>query len=337
VTLSPALPTTEPIDRPGPSAFSPLLDAVRNSGLLRLRRRWYAVVIATDLLAFAAVWAAVWTVGNTWWQILLAIPAAIFTVRMIFVGHDVGHRQVARTKRVNTAIGVLVGDVIVGLGSRWWIDKHSRHHANPNEVGRDPDVGAGALAWTPDQAAARPGALAWLNRNQGRLFFPMLLGEAFNLHVGSMRLTRGARDLTLMLVHVAAYLGLLVFVMGPGKAAVFVLAHQALVGLHLGCAFAPNHKGMPMPPPGSRWDFLSKQVLTTRNVRGGPVTDWFLGGLNYQIEHHLFPSMPRPNLRRVQAMVKSYCAGIGMPYAEESLRTSLVLTVRHLQSVGRSG
>ena len=90
-----------------------------------------------------------------------------------------------------------------------------------------------------------------------------------------------------------------------------------------------------MPPPGSRWDFLRKQVLTTRNVRGGPVTDWFLGGLNYQIEHHLFPGMPRPHLRHAQRLVKAHCSTLGIPYSEASLPASLALTVRHLQHVGR--
>ncbi|HUR75924.1 MAG TPA: acyl-CoA desaturase [Sporichthya sp.] len=318
------------------SDFAPLLEKVRGCGLLRLRRRRYAVMITFDLLALAGVWAIIQVVGNTWWSLFLALPLAIFTVRMIFVAHDVGHRQVARTSRVNKVAGYVVGDVILGLSARWWIDKHSRHHANPNEVGRDPDVGVGALSWTTDQAMGRNRVLTWLGRHQGRLFFPLLMLEAFNLHVGSVRVARTARELAMLAAHVAAYLGLLLWAMGPGKAAVFILVHQALIGLHLGCAFAPGHKGMVMPPPGSRWDFLRKQVLTTRNVRGGPATDWFLGGLNYQIEHHLFPGMPRPNLRATQPLVRAHCAELGLPYTEEPLVTSFGITIRHLQSVGRS-
>ena len=62
----------------------------------------------------------------------------------------------------------------------------------------------------------------------------------------------------------------------------------------MGCSFAPNHKGMPVLSAGHTLDFLRKQVLTSRNIRGGWFVDILLGGLNYQIEHHLFPSMPRP-------------------------------------------
>ena len=73
--------------------------------------------------------------------------------------------------------------------------------------------------------------------------------------------------------------------------------HQAVFGLYMGCSFAPNHKGMPIIEPDEKLDYLRRQVLTSRNVRGGWFIDQLLGGLNYQIEHHLFPSMPRANLR----------------------------------------
>ena len=80
----------------------------------------------------------------------------------------------------------------------------------------------------------------------------------------------------------------------PVQALVFIAVHQGLLGLYLGSVFAPNHKGMPILSKDDDSDFLRRQVLTARNVRGGRLTDLLLGGLNYQIEHHLFPSMPRP-------------------------------------------
>ena len=93
--------------------------------------------------------------------------------------------------------------------------------------------------------------------------------------------------------------------------------HQALFGVYLGITFAPNHKGM--PHPDGTEDFLRKQVLTSRNVRGGWLVDTALGGLNYQIEHHLFPAMPTPNLRKAQPIVQAYCAELGVPYEATSL------------------
>jgi fatty acid desaturase len=89
-----------------------------------------------------------------------------------------------------------------------------------------------------------------------------------------------------------------------------------------------------MPTPDGTEDFLRKQVLTSRNVTGGLVVDAALGGLNYQIEHHLFPSMPTPNLRKAQPIVRDFCAEIGVPYEETGLLASYGEALRHLHQVG---
>jgi fatty acid desaturase len=132
--------------------------------------------------------------------------------------------------------------------------------------------------------------------------------------------------------HLIAYAAALLLVLSPLQALVFLLVHQALFGVYLGMTFAPNHKGMPHPTGDE--DFLRKQVLTSRNVRGGRVTDAALGGLNYQIEHHLFPAMPTPNLRHAQPIVQRYCAEIGVPYEMTGLLTSYGEALRHLHEVG---
>lgn len=137
--------------------------------------------------------------------------------------------------------------------------------------------------------------------------------------------------------HVIGYVTLLLTTMPLGQALLFALIHQMLLGLHLGMAFAPNHKGMEMPPDeesGERWGHLRRQVLTSRNVRGGPVTDWFLGGLNYQIEHHLFPNMPRPNLRLAQPLVRAHCHALSLSYAETGLVESYRQALAHMREVG---
>ena len=142
-------------------------------------------------------------------------------------------------------------------------------------------------------------------------------------------------EAALLAVHFAAYLGVVFFVLPPVKAVVFILVQQGLFGFYLGCSFAPNHKGMPVLAASDKTDFLRRQVLTSRNVRGGRLTDFALGGLNYQIEHHLFPSMPRPNLRRAQALVRAFCADQGLPYTQASLLGSYGQALRHLDAVGR--
>jgi fatty acid desaturase len=135
---------------------------------------------------------------------------------------------------------------------------------------------------------------------------------------------------------VAGYLTAVLLVCSPVKAVVFILVQQGLFGLYLGCSFAPNHKGMPILGPAGQSDFLRRQVLTSRNVRGGWLTDLALGGLNYQIEHHLFPSMPRPNLRRSQPLVAAFCLQKGVPYCQASLAGSYAQALRHLNTTGRA-
>jgi fatty acid desaturase len=138
----------------------------------------------------------------------------------------------------------------------------------------------------------------------------------------------------LLLLHFVGYLTALFLVLSPLQAAVFVLVQQGLFGLYLGCSFAPNHKGMPTLTDAEELDFLRRQVLTSRNVRGSRLVDFVLGGLNYQIEHHLFPNMPRPNLRHAQPLVRAFCARHDLPYTEATMFGSYAEALRHLHSVG---
>jgi fatty acid desaturase len=124
-----------------------------------------------------------------------------------------------------------------------------------------------------------------------------------------------------------------VLVLSPLQAVAFIVVQQGLFGLYLGCAFAPNHKGMPTLTDADELDSLRRQVLTSRNVRGSWLVDLVLGGLNYQIEHHLFPNVPRPNLRRAQPLVRAFCQHHGLDYTEASLFGSYAKAVRHLHTV----
>lgn len=294
-----------------------------------------------NLLSLAAVVTGVALIGDSWWTLLLAPLLAVLGARTAFIGHDAGHSQITGDKAVGRAIGLVHGNLLLGMSYAWWNDKHNRHHANPNHVDKDPDVLADVLVFTSGQAHERTGFRRWLTRNQAWLFFPLTLLEGIALKIhGFQDLRRQpprerAVEALLLVTHVVAYAALLFTVLSPGKALAFAALHQALFGLHLGMSFAPNHKGMEMPDPdGERWGHLRRQVLTSRNVRGGVLTDWFLGGLNYQIEHHLFPSMPRPHLRRAQPLVRAYCAEVGIPYAETGLVDSYRQALRHMYEVG---
>ncbi|NIL39805.1 acyl-CoA desaturase [Salinispora arenicola] len=331
------------------SDYAELSRRIRAAGLLERRPGRYAVRIASTAAFFGAAWAVVVLVGDSWGQAAVAALMAVASTQVAFLGHDAGHRQMFRRRGPSELVGLLAGNLAVGLSYGWWVDKHNRHHANPNHADEDPDVGAGALVWTTEQARATRGFARWLARRQAVLFFPMLLLEGLNLHVSSLRAIVGREadgrfrtpmrhrgvEALLLAVHTILYAGGLLLVMSPGKALVFAAVHQGLWGLYMGCSFAPNHKGMPMPTAADDLDFLRKQVITARNVRGGRGVDAALGGLNLQIEHHLFPNMPRGNLRRARPVVRAYCAERGVPYVEVGLVESYRQALAHLHAVGR--
>ncbi|MFJ2742967.1 fatty acid desaturase family protein [Streptomyces sp. NPDC087440] len=323
------------------SDFAPLLRTVRAQGLLGRRHGWYAARAVVNLCSLAAVVTGVILLGHSGWVFLLTVPFSLVWTRTAYLSHDAGHAQISSSRRTSRWISLVHANLLLGMSQAWWNSKHDKHHANPNHVDKDPDVGVGALVWTQQQAAGREGFARWLTRNQARLFFPMLLLEGIALKVyGFQDLRRQDRrerwaEGSLLVLHLALYATLLLATMTPLTALAFALLHHALFGLQLGMAFAPNHKGMEMPDPdGERWGHLRRQVLTSRNVRGGPVTDWFLGGLNYQIEHHLFPSMPRPHLRLAQPLVRAHCRAVGIPYTETGLLDSYRQALSHMHEVG---
>ncbi|MGI8456581.1 MAG: fatty acid desaturase family protein [Propionibacteriaceae bacterium] len=321
------------------SGFKPLVGRVKAAGLLEPRIDWYvghALVLTAGLVVLAA---AVILVAPSWWVVAVAVFAAFMSAQLSFLGHDAGHHQITSNRKVSHVIGLVLGNVLTGLSFGWWQDKHLRHHANPNHEGLDPDVGEGIISWSEKQYEKKSGAARWFSARQAWFFFPLLTLEGFHLKIAGLRSLRerpkGAQRLEagLLIGHYVAYCGILFFLLSPLQAVAFILVHQALYGLQLGCAFAPNHKGMEMPAAGSRMDHLHKQVLTSRDVRGGFWVDLMLGGLNYQIEHHLFPSIPRPNLRRAQPVIADYCTEIGLPFRICGVVESYAECLAHLDSV----
>ena len=326
------------------SDFAVLCRKVRAAGLLERRHGSYVLRISATLAAYAAAWAAFWWLGNSWLQLITAGVLGLLFTQVAFLGHDGGHQQIVRGRRGNELLSVVAGNLLVGLSFGWWADKHNRHHARPNHEGHDPDIGDGVLAFTNDQIAARHAGLGrFIARHQAALFFPLLTLEGLNLHVAAARfLLSGASrtgryrrlEIALFAIHTVAYVSALLLVLGPVKALAFFAVHQAVFGLYMGCSFAPNHKGMPTIPADEKLDFLRRQVLTSRNVRGGWFTDLLLGGLNYQIEHHLFPSMPRDNLRAARLLVRAHCTERAISYTETSLFGSYRIVLSHLHALG---
>lgn len=312
---------------------------VRAAGLLDRRPAYYLVKIGLTIASLAGGWAAFVVVGNSWATLGVAVLLGVVFAQLGFLGHDAGHQQIFASRRANRFVGLLVGNALIGLSFGWWVPKHNAHHAHPNERDLDPDVGSDAFGiFGVADARERHGLLRLLARWKAPLFFPLMLLRSVGLHVGGLRQLLSRRDRKaigdglVILIHAATFLALVLVVLSPLKALAFVGVQQAVFSLFLGVSFAPNHKGMPVIPSGSKLDFAHRQVVTSRNVSGGALTTLLLGGLNFQIEHHLFPSMPRPNLRRAQVLVKTFCETTNLTYSEASFLGSFRLIVRHLRN-----
>ncbi|MET9773974.1 acyl-CoA desaturase [Streptomyces sp. NPDC006367] len=322
------------------SDFSELSRRMTEAGLLRRRPLYYTVRFGAVALALAGGVAAFVALGDGWSQLIVAAVMALVFGQLALAAHDLAHRQVFSRRRPSEAGGLLVANLLLGMSYGWWMNKHTRHHANPNHEEKDPDVSPDILVWSQRQARGARGIPRFVGKHQAALFFPLLTLEGLNLSFNSFKALRGPSmkrpvlEGTLLVAHFAVYFGGLFTVLSPGRAIAFVAVHQGLFGVYLGSVFAPNHKGMPMIEEGTRLDFLRRQVLTSRNVRGGAFVDVLMGGLNYQIEHHLFPSMPTPALADAQVITERYCAELGVPYHQTGLIASHREALRHLRHVG---
>jgi len=325
------------------SSFTELSRTVRESGLLARTTGFYLTLLAVLGVALVAIVAGVVVLGSSWWQLALAAALGVVMTQLAFVAHEAAHRQVFSSNRANDRLGRVLANAVVGISYSWWTVKHSRHHANPNKVDADPDIAEGVVSFLPEHAARARGLKAVVNRYQGWLFFPLLTLEGLNLHVTSLRSTvarvregSGRGELVTIALRLVLGVAFVLTVMPIGLGLAFLAVWGAVLGVYMGASFAPNHKGMAVLSPTSRVDFLSKQVLTSRNIRGSWGVNLLLGGLGSQIEHHLFPSMPRPHLIAARRLVRAHCAEVGVPYTETGLVESYGIVVRHLNEVGLS-
>jgi len=324
------------------SEFAELSRMVSDAGLMRRRHGYYWTwfVVLTVVLIGLAV--AMVMLPHTWWQLGIAALLALVLGQVMFLGHDAAHRQIFASGRWNDWASLVIANLYAGMSYGWWTHKHSRHHAKPNQIDADPDIATDFIVFhTEEGDKPRTGLRGWISQRQGYLFFPLLLLEGLNLHVSGVKtifgrgpVKRRPVEIAFVTLRLGGYLALVFWALPVGMAFAFLGVQLGLFGLYMGAVFAPNHKGMPIVPRDAKIDFLRRQVLMSRNITGNRAVDWFTGGLNHQVEHHLFPNMPRPHLRRARPMVRQFCADHGIRYTETSLLGSYRIVIRYLNRVG---
>jgi fatty acid desaturase len=321
--------------------YRDLKQRIQAAGLLERQPRYYLGKLLVTAALLALAFGLLWRFHQPGPAVLLTLFLSVVTVQLAFLVHDAGHRQMFAHRWQNALVGLLLGDLLLGISYGWWVQKHNQHHANPNHADLDPDIDLPLLAFSAEQAAAKRGLPRLITKQQVYWAVPLLSLVVYGQRLASLRFlaapSRYRRwEFIALIGHLVLYIGVPLLVLGPWTTLLVVLVHQACTGIYLGLVFAPNHKGMPLVDANTPLDPLRAQVLTARNVRAHPVVDWCYGGLNYQIEHHLFPALPRNQLRAAQPIIRAFCQERGVPYYETSVVRSYQEILHYLHSVSAS-
>jgi len=332
--------------------FAQVLNLVREAGYLKKKPSFYIIRLVVISVIASALWTGAgflaWAATlNGWWMVLaFAIVAllGVMSAQYGFIAHEAAHRQIFRNNKLNDWTGLILANLFAGLSYGFWLKKHNKHHQRPNQIGEDPDIAIRVLSFTTESKMSKKGIERWFSDRQGYLFPLLLLFTGFDLLLDSVAgLGRKDRSIgirvlefSLMLIRQFAPYVVLAIMFGPFWAMAMWFVMMMSFGFFMGAAFAPNHKGMPLIEKDSSLDFFSRQVLTSRNIKGSWLKDNLMGGLNYQVEHHLFPSMARPYLRKTHKIVSEYCRQNDVTLVEMNLLSSYKVIMQHLNKVGLS-
>jgi fatty acid desaturase len=298
--------------------------------------RYGASILGHAALLAASVWAlhaadSAAAVGG------LALLAALAVVQLGILAHDASHRQIARGRRASRLLSLALWNAACGISAAWWRDKHARHHRHPNQVGLDPDA-YDIFSFFPEDALRSRGLRRLVARQQAAAFVLVVAATAAYFQLLSLRFLlrerpRGWRlELAILALRHAVFFFAVLASLPAAAASGFLALHYLLAGWYLGAIFATNHYGLPMSRAGAA--AAPGLFEATRNVRTGPLGDYLFGGVNYQIEHHLAPGLPRFALRGAAAEVRAHCARHALPYHECGWGEALGAVLRSLQAAG---
>ncbi|MFJ1647764.1 fatty acid desaturase family protein [Streptomyces sp. NPDC088258] len=305
------------------ATFAELLQRVKAEGLLNPARGYYVSKLALNTALLAIGFAAFFALGDSWLQLLVAVWMGLCGAQSAFMWHDAGHKSMFGTHWTASLMGYIHANLVNGVSYGWWVNHHNRHHSHPNHLEKDPDIGRRTAIFDMKQYPSRSKRGRFIVRYQSVLFFVLLVLESYKMQRTAVQtlarneVRRRWLEAALIVLRAAIYLTCVFVVLPPLLGVVFILVQQAVLGVYFGLIFAPNHKGMAVRDgEEEELDWLARQVLTSRNIRPSLLMDFLYGGLNYQVEHHLFPAMPQRSLRRARELTREYCAERGMPYHE---------------------
>ena len=263
---------------------------------------------------------------------------AFFTVQIGGLIHDAGHRAIFKSTILNDITGFMFSTLVM-FGYTNWLATHNAHHAAPNTEDEDPDLGI-PWAFTEDKIKEARGLKRLILKHQLWLYYPLGTFAIALTRFGNMKYYYQKRHKIQVVVEMLTFfLGFIlwyilpILIFPPVKAVLFLILTNNLTSIYLINVFAPNHKGMPQLGKNVQFSFLEKQIITARNIYGHWMTDYLYLGLNYQIEHHLFPSCPRNKLHLIRPYVLDICKKYSLPYMETSIIGSNRMILSELKKI----
>ncbi len=289
--------------------------------------RYYGIYAFCCVVGVAASLYCITLTDNVFLQILNAAFLAFVLVQTGMLGHDLSHGQVFQGAHKNRIAAMVVWGLFGGLSESKWFLKHTAHHASPNELGRDPDLDI-PFIFSDTQRRHLTRMQRLLLPYQHIVFFaalPFIYADHVAdsvIHVFYKFSHVTLVELALIACHFLIIFAVLFLFLAPFTAALFLVVHMLCIGLYMSLVFAPNHKGQVVLGSDQRGTWL-EQITTTRNITPTWYGFQLLGGLNFQIEHHLFPGIARTRYFKISSPLKNFCASASIPYVEVSWRQSI--------------
>jgi fatty acid desaturase len=327
------------------AAYAELRRIVIAAGLLKRRYGYYLALISFCFtLLIASIALPFFLPASLWWSALASIATGFAMVQVGLIGHDAGHLEIFRETKKNWLLGQLCWSFSTGISFWYWNDRHNRHHGYTNDMDKDPDIQGGgpfAVAFTDEEAAARQGWRRAIVKYQVVFVLIELLlytfafrAEGWLFAMRQLKSMRRVFEITLLTLNILLWLAFIIVLGWRGLGIFF--ASNVIGSVYFAATVAPNHKGMPVWARGVKLSFLERQVLSSRDLTAHPVWDFLYGGLNYQIEHHLFPTIPRVNLKRAKVIIQPFCEAHGLSYAVADPLTVYWQVFLELRRVGKA-
>lgn len=264
---------------------------------------------------------------------------ALYFQQIAFCGHDLGHNSVFHNRSIDSASGILLGNALSGVSMGWWKANHNAHHCNTNSVISDPDIQHLPFIAVTDKFFRSVFSSyyekelrfeAWgryLIPLQAKLYYVIMAFARFNLYAQSYSfLLRGSEyssrrirtnrwiEIVGLLVFFAWFTRLILCFERISWMIAFLIVSHGLAGI-LHVQISLSHFSMPVYSqniPIENESFLEHQVNTCLDIDCSPMLDFFHGGLQFQLCHHLFPRVPRCNLRTLSVLVREFCDSCGL-------------------------